>query len=255
MKLNLGDIISTSTLDWPGKVVLVVFMRGCPLKCPYCSNARFIEVPEDCEARDVESVKAEILRAADFVDGVVFSGGEPFMQPAALKEMASYAKGLGLLVGVHTNGAYPDRIEDMANEGLMDAVFLDIKAPLEHGLYAAAAGDMAKGTIESVKRSLALCCDLRKKNKLQFLEARTTVFRGISDKPEDVEKIASAIECSDAYVIQQGRPEVAMDERLKAIEAVPRKMLLELAEVARKNARNIKTVKVRTHLFGDEIVQ
>ncbi len=252
MKLNLGDVISTSTLDWPGKVVLVVFMRGCPLKCPYCSNARFIEVPEDCEGTDVESVNARVLDAADFVDGVVFSGGEPFMQPAALKEMASYVKGLGLLVGVHTNGAYPDRIREMAQEGLLDAVFLDVKAPLERGPYAAASGEA--GIMEAVRRSLALCCGLRKENKLRFFETRTTVFRSIGDKPEDIKKIASAIECADAYVVQQGRPEVAMDEGIKATEAVPRKALLDLARVARESAGDVKTVKVRTHLFGDEAV-
>src|SRR5512146_773832 len=111
MKLNLGDVIPTSTLDWPGRVVLVVFMWGCPLKCPYCSTSRFIEVPEDIQASDTEAVNARVLEASRFIDGVIFSGGEPFMQPAALREMAEYVKGLGLLVGVHTNGAYPDRIE------------------------------------------------------------------------------------------------------------------------------------------------
>jgi pyruvate formate lyase activating enzyme len=254
MKLNLGDIIPISTLDWPGKVVLVVFMRGCPLECPYCSNARFIEVPEDAEGKDIEHVNALILDAADFVDGVVFSGGEPFMQPAALKEMASYVKGLGLLVGVHTNGAYPDRIGDMASEGLLDAVFLDIKAPLEYELYKAACGEMEQATFESIKRSLALCCRLRKENNIRFLEARTTVFRGICDSPGDIENIVRAIECADAYVIQQGRPEVAMDEKLKEADAVSRKELMELAAVARMIASDVKVVKVRTHVFGDEIV-
>ncbi len=254
MKLNLGDVISTSTIDWPGKVVLVVFMRGCPLKCPYCSNARFIEVPEGCEGTDIEYVNARVLDASDFVDGVVFSGGEPFMQPAAFKEMASYVKGLGLLVGVHTNGAYPDRIADMADEGMLDAVFLDVKAPLEPGAYAEAGGGEA-GVVEAVRRSLELCCTLRKEDKLRFLEARTTVFKGIADDREDIEKIASAIECADAYVIQQGRPEVAMDERLRATEAVPRNQLIELARVAREKAGGVMTVKVRTHLYGDEIIR
>lgn len=254
MKLNLGDVIPTSTLDWPGKVVLVVFMWGCPLKCPYCSNSRFIEVPEDIQATDVEAVNAKILDASRFVDGVVFSGGEPFMQPAALREMAAYVKGLALLVGVHTNGAYPDRIEDMASSGLLDAVFLDVKAPLEYEPYRAACGDMDKELFEAVKRSLVLCCDLRRKGKIGFFEARTTVFKGISDKPEDIVKIARSAECADAFVVQQGRPEIAMDERLKASEAIHRNDLLELARAAAANAK-VKTIKVRTHMFGDEIVK
>lgn len=253
MKLNLGDVIPTSTLDWPGKVVLVVFMWGCPLKCPYCSNARFIEVPEDLQATDVESVNARVLDASRFVDAVVFSGGEPFMQTAALREMATYVKGLGLLAGVHTNGAYPDRIAELANAGLLDAVFLDIKAPLEYEAYRAACGELKKDTFESIKRSLALCCELRGSKKIQFFEARTTVFQGISDTPEDIGKIARSVECADAYVVQQGRPEVATDERLKATGAIHRNRLVEIARAAREKTK-VRVVKVRTHLFGDEII-
>jgi pyruvate formate lyase activating enzyme len=253
MKLNLGDVIPTSTLDWPGKVVLVVFMWGCPLKCPYCSNSRFIEVPEDVQPSDTEVVNARVMEASRFLDAVVFSGGEPFMQPAALKEMASYVKGLGLLVGVHTNGAYPDRIEEMANAGLLDAVFMDVKAPLEYGPYREACGDMDMSLFEAIRRSLALCCELRRSGKIRFMEARTTVFQGICDKPDDIAKIARSAECADAYVVQQGRPEVAMDDRLKATEALHRNKLLELARAAREKSR-VKVLKVRTHLYGDEII-
>jgi len=228
-------------------------MWGCPLKCPYCSNSRFVEVPEDIQASDTEAVNAKVLEASKFVDAVVFSGGEPFMQPTALREMAAYVKGLGLLVGVHTNGAYPDRIGEMADAGLIDAVFMDVKAPLEHGPYRAACGEMDRSLFEAVGRSLALCCELRRSGKIQFLEARTTVFEGISDKPGDIAKIAGSIDCADAYVVQQGRPEVAMDERLKATGAVHRNRLMELARVARENSR-VRVVKVRTHLFGDEII-
>jgi len=255
MKVNLGDIVPTSTLDWPGKVVTTVFLKGCPISCPYCSNSRLIEVPEEDEGEDTEKIKTEILRASDFIDGVVFSGGEPYMQPAALNEAASYVKGLGKLVGTHTNGTYPDRIRDMAHAGLIDAVFLDVKAPMEYELYKIAGGVVDEKTFESIKRSLSLCCGLRKEEKLGFFEVRTTVFRGISDKPEDIRNIVSAIECCDTYVIQQGRPEVALDEELKATEAVPRKELHDLAKAARENSKNIKTVKVRTHIFGDEIIR
>jgi pyruvate formate lyase activating enzyme len=254
MKVNLGDIVPTSTLDWLGKVVMVVFLRGCPICCPYCSNSRLIEVPEEDEGEDTEKIKVEVLRASDFIDGVVFSGGEPFMQPAALKEAASYVKGLGKLVGTHTNGTYPERIGDMVNAGLLDAVFLDVKAPMEYEFYKIAGGVVDEKVFESIKRSLSLCCSLRREEKLGFFEVRTTVFRGISDKPEDIISIVSDIECCDTYVIQQGRPEVAVDEKLRSTEAVPRKELQDLARAARENSKSIKTVKVRTHIFGDEII-
>jgi len=254
MKINLGDIIPTSTLDWPGKVVLVIFTRGCPLRCPYCSNAKLIDVPEDYEPKDVEFVTAEIARAADFIDGIVMSGGEPFMQGAALREIAAFTKDRGLLVGVHTNGAYPERIAGLANEGLLDAVFLDVKAPLELAAYTNACGGADESTLRAIKASLELCCGLRVENKISYFEVRTTVFKGISDTPEDIAKIVSSIPCADSYVIQQGRPEVAMDERLQKTDAIMRNDLYELAKTAKSSAKGVKVLKLRTHSFGDEIV-
>ena len=41
------------------------------------------------------------------ISGVVFSGGEPTLQKEALLSLARIAKGMGLAVGVQTNGVYP----------------------------------------------------------------------------------------------------------------------------------------------------
>jgi pyruvate formate lyase activating enzyme len=254
MKIFLGDIIPTSTLDWSGKVALVVFTRGCPLKCPYCSNSRFIDIPEDYVPEDTKKVKDQILRASKFIDAVVVSGGEPLMQHDALEDMAAYAKELGLLVGVHTNGVYPGRIKELSEKGLLDAVFLDIKAPMDRASYALAAGPVDDNTLGAIKESLTLCSELKRSGKLAYFEVRTTVFKGISDTLEDIQKIVSLIPCSDAYAIQQGRPEVAMDEELKKTDAIMRNDLYELAKAARSSANGVKVLKLRTHTFGDEIV-
>ena len=45
------------------------------------------------------------------ISGVVFSGGEPTMQKEALLALARIAKGMGLAVGVQTNGVFPDTLE------------------------------------------------------------------------------------------------------------------------------------------------
>ena len=254
MKICLGDIIPTSTLDWSGKVSLVVFTRGCPLRCPYCSNARFIDVPEDYEPEDTKKVKNEILRASKFIDAVIMSGGEPLMQPGAFEDIAAYAKEIGLLVGVHTNGAYPDRISALSEKGMIDAVFLDIKAPMERAAYSRAAGTVDDSTLKAINNSLTLCSALKKLGKLAYFEVRTTVFKGISDMPGDIVKIVSSIPCADAYVIQQGRPEVAMDEQLQKTDAILRNDLWELAKAAKPSANGVKVLKIRTHTAGDEIV-
>jgi pyruvate formate lyase activating enzyme len=255
LTVYLGDVIPTSTLDWPGKVSLVIFFRGCPFRCPYCSNARYIDV-ESGEPVGVETVIGEIMRAKNFLDAIVVSGGEPFMQPAAFREIARAAKEFGLLVGAQTNGMYPDRIAAASDSGLLDAVLLDVKAPLELAAYSCAVGDRERRDIlEAVTKTIELCNRLRAEGKLKYYEVRTTVFRGIADRPEDVEAIAETVRC-DAYVIQQGRPEIAMDESMKKLEAIPRNELIELAKFARSKAATdkVKVVKVRTRELGDEIV-
>jgi pyruvate formate lyase activating enzyme len=254
MQVFLGDILPTSTLDWPGKVSLVIFLRGCPFRCPYCSNAQFIE---QGEPTDIGKVINEIVRAKDFIDAVVISGGEPFMQPGAFHEIARKAKEFGLLVGAQTNGMYPDRISAASSLGLLDAVLLDVKAPLELDAYSCATGDRNRQDIlDAVTKTIDLCNRLRAEGKLQYYEVRTTVFRGIADRPEDLEAIAFRVQC-DAYIVQQGRPEIAMDESVKKLEAIPRNELMELARHARHAAASdkIKVVKFRTREMGDEIIQ
>ncbi|MGA9139038.1 MAG: anaerobic ribonucleoside-triphosphate reductase activating protein [Methanocella sp.] len=256
MQVYLGDIIPTSTLEWPGKVSLVVFFRGCPFRCPYCSNAQFVD-QESGEPVGLEKVTAEIERAKDFIDAVVVSGGEPFMQQTAFHEIARLAKSLGLQVGAQTNGRYPDRISAAVGLGLLDAVMLDVKAPLELEAYSRTTGDRDRRDIlDAVTQTVALCNRLRAEGKLAYYEARTTVFRGISDRPEDIAAIVTALQC-DAYVIQQGRPEIAMDVSIKKLEAIPRNELLELARHARHSVspEKVKVVKVRTREMGDEIVR
>jgi pyruvate formate lyase activating enzyme len=254
MQVFLGDILPTSTLDWPGKVSLVIFFRGCPFRCPYCSNAQFIE---QGEPTDIGKVINEIVRAKDFIDAVVISGGEPFMQPGAFHEIARKAKEFGLLVGAQTNGMYPDRISAASSLGPLDAVLLDVKAPLELDAYSCATGDRNRQDIlDAVTKTIDLCNRLRAEGKLQYYEVRTTVFRGIADRPEDLEAIASRVQC-DAYIVQQGRPEIAMDESVKKLEAIPRNELMELARHTRHAAASdkIKVVKVRTREMGDEIIR
>ena len=251
MEVYLGEIIPTSTLDWPGKVVLTIFLRGCPFRCPYCSNPQFIE-PDSGEPVDLEKITSEIDRAHAFIDGIVLSGGEPLMQFSAVRAIATQTKSFGLLVGVQTNGAYPERIEQLVANGLLDAVMLDVKAPLVPEKYLNAAGVPDRKDIPGlVSRTISACNRLRKDGKLTYYEVRTTVFQGISDKPEDIAAISAEIAC-DVYVLQQGRPEIAMDESIKRLEAIPRSDILDLARFA--NSDRIGAVKVRTREMGDEIV-
>jgi pyruvate formate lyase activating enzyme len=238
VKINLGGLIPISTVDWYGKVAFVIFLRGCPLNCIYCQNHHLLE-GEDYVP--LEYVESEIAKSMDFIDGVVFSGGEPFSQFSALKKLAGFTHASDLLVGIETNGFYPDRIKEMLEDDLVDKIFLDVKAPLsEEGLYEKIC--MQEDVVERVRRSIVVC------NNRINLEIRTTVFRDLVGKDE-VTRIAEEIgDINCTYVIQQGLPEYAPDEEIRRIKPFDREEIMGIA-----NTLNLKSeTRIRTKEFGDE---
>lgn len=126
MRLRIGGIVPFSTVDWPGKLACVAFLAGCPWKCPYCQNHE-LQSPE-AASMGAEELFALLEARRGLLDGVVFSGGEPLAQPDVIEAMTK-ARELGFLVGLHSCGAYPERLGEALSLGLLDWVGLDVKAP------------------------------------------------------------------------------------------------------------------------------
>lgn len=124
--LPIGGLVPLSTVDWPGKLAAVLFLRGCPWDCPYCHN-RHLRRPSG-EVLDAAEVFNQLARRVGFIDGVVFSGGEPTMH-AGLREAIERVRSLGLECALHTGGAYPERLAELLERRLISWVGLDIKAP------------------------------------------------------------------------------------------------------------------------------
>jgi len=122
--LLIGGITPFSTVDWPGKLACVAFLAGCPWRCPYCQNHRL----QGFEAATAtgEDLFAFLEQRRGLLDGVVFSGGEPLAQASTI-EAAQRAREMGFEVGLHTCGAYPDRLRQILP--LVDWVGIDVKAP------------------------------------------------------------------------------------------------------------------------------
>ncbi len=240
MEINFGGIIPISTIDWYGKVSIVIFFRKCPLRCPFCQNYKLLD--ED-NLVDIKEIESEIEKAKDFVNAVVFSGGEPMMQFDQIKSLADFAKRCKLFVGIETNGCYPERLKELIERDLVDKVFLDVKAPLsDPELYSKVIGGDDAKTVSLVRKSLEICKDR--------LEVRTTVFKGLIFKKEHIKAIAEEIP-DVTYVIQQGRPEQGPNEELKQYGVPSRDELVELARIARQF---LSHVRIRTKEFGEEVI-
>ena len=133
MKGYIHSIESFGTVDGPG-VRLVVFVKGCPMRCLYCHN------PDTWTMDGAQEMEAgEIIRqfnsARGFYrnGGITVSGGEPLLQMEFLTELFSLAKAENIHTCLDTCGITfrpqdPVSMERLnALLDLTDLILLDIK--------------------------------------------------------------------------------------------------------------------------------
>ncbi|MEW9900601.1 anaerobic ribonucleoside-triphosphate reductase activating protein [Chitinivorax sp. PXF-14] len=123
-RLRIGGLARFSTVDWPGRLACVVFVQGCPWRCGYCHNPH-LQPRDQADGPGWPALRDWLETRRGLLDGIVFSGGEPTIDPAlgaAIRE----AREAGFAVGLHTAGIYPARLADVLPD--LDWVGLDIKA-------------------------------------------------------------------------------------------------------------------------------
>lgn len=99
VKLRVNGLFYESVVDGPG-IRDVLFVQGCPRRCPGCHNPGSWDFGGGTEVDVAEVIAA--LPSSPLVAGVTFSGGEPFCQAAALVPVARHVKGRGLDLWVYT---------------------------------------------------------------------------------------------------------------------------------------------------------
>jgi pyruvate formate lyase activating enzyme len=123
--IRTGGYVPLTTIDYPGMLAAVVFLSGCPWNCPYCHNASLRDFHYSA-GPTWEEILEHLGKRQGLLEGVVFSGGEPTAQ-AALGDAIRDVKDFGFAIGLHTAGAYPEKLAAILP--LVDWVGLDIKAP------------------------------------------------------------------------------------------------------------------------------
>lgn len=169
----LRGLQKTTLLDFPGRVASTVFTGGCNFRCPFCHNASLIDNLAGDERLSEENFFAFLEKRRGLNDGVCITGGEPLLQKDILPFIRRI-KEMGFLVKLDTNGSYPDALEALLDEGLLDYVAMDIKnAP---SAYAETAGT-DKDILPAVTKSISLL----KAGRVPY-EFRTTVVKGLHDQ-------------------------------------------------------------------------
>lgn len=123
-QIQIGGLVSFTTIDYPGKLAAVLFLQGCPFHCVYCSNEHLIPVGDG--EYDPDKVFDWLRNRVGRLEAVVFSGGEALMQSDATIDYMKRVKELGFAIGLHTNGFYPDLLKKVSD--IVDWVGIDFKA-------------------------------------------------------------------------------------------------------------------------------
>ena len=190
--MRIGGIQKSSLLDFPNMISAIVFTKGCNFACDYCHNPELFN-------SGVEHSTSEFFEFLNTrkgkLDGVVITGGEPCLQPN-LMDFIKRIKQMGFLVKLDTNGSFPDVIQNLLNENLLDYIAMDIKAPIEK--Y----NKITNSIIPTDK--IITSINLIMNSGINY-EFRTTVVKSQLNI-EDFEKIGNLIKGAKKYYLQKFVP-------------------------------------------------
>ncbi len=189
--MSLVGLDKMSLLDYEDKISCVLFYKTCNFRCPFCHNGLTVLQAEDEILFDAS---LDYLKSRKgLLDAVVFTGGEPTLEPN-LKKHIQKVKELGFLVKLDTNGTNPDVVKDLIDSNLLDYIAMDIKNSEEK--YALTTGTK-QVNMNNIKKSIELIM-----NSGVDYEFRTTLVDEFH-KVEDMEELASLIKGAKVLYLQK----------------------------------------------------
>ncbi len=109
MELRIANLINDSIVDGPG-LRLTVFVQGCPHNCKGCHN------PQSHDPNGGQIVDTSYILKTFFenplLDGITFSGGEPFLWEKPLSIIAKEIKEKGFNVIAYTGYTWEKLMEN-----------------------------------------------------------------------------------------------------------------------------------------------
>ncbi len=153
-----------------------------------------------------------------WLEGICVSGGEPLLHPE-LEDFLSCLKQRSLMVKLDTNGSFPSRLERLFQQNLLDAVAMDVKAPLEKYQDVVRAKVDGKDIRESIEIILNSGVDY---------VFRTTLVPGLVGQKE-LMKIGRMLQGAKLYQIQRFIPANTLDPRFEQKKTFSKEEILTMA--------------------------
>lgn len=128
--LNLARIVPQSRVNGPG-TRCVIWFQGCSIRCPGCVNQE-LWPHEAGQLLSVQDVCEQILTMPG-IEGVTYSGGEPFDQAAGAYALSRLLQQANLSVMAYSGHTYQELLEsdDAEIAGLLSTLDILIDGPFE----------------------------------------------------------------------------------------------------------------------------
>lgn len=205
--------------DFPGHISSTVFVGGCNFRCPFCHNAELVLSPGRLPSMDLNLFLSYLDSRKGWLDGLCLSGGEPLLHED-IEVLARVIKDRGFLVKVDTNGSFPDRLEYLIDQKLVDWVAMDIKATPDRYPEVVKAGVDIRKIEESV--------ELIRRSSLPYI-FRTTVVPTVHGEA-DLLEIAAWLRGSERFQLQQFVPQNTLEPAFLKLKPYPAQELKDWAE-------------------------
>lgn len=224
--MNIQGLQKLTLLDYPEKVACTIFTAGCNFRCPFCHNASLVTHVDPNHDIPEEEVLAFLKKRQGILDGVCITGGEPLLH-TGLAVFIEKVKALGYSVKLDTNGSNIARLKQLAEQGLVDYVAMDIKnAPNKYGETIGIQDYNLENILQSV--------DYLKSGSVPY-EFRTTVVREFH-KREDFAAIGRWLKGAERYYLQGF---VDSGDLIRpGLRAYTKEIMEQALEIIRKNIPN-----------------
>lgn len=173
----IGGLQKFSLIDYPHKISAIIFTTGCNFRCPYCHNPELVNPKLYPERITEEEVFNFLKNRKEKLDAVVITGGEPTLHKDLYK-FISKLKSMGFLIKLDTNGTYPNILNRLIKDNLLNYIAMDIKGSLDR--YEEIVG--TKVNLEKINESIKIILNLYKRKKVKDVLSKKTDYKSLDTK-------------------------------------------------------------------------
>ena len=231
----ISGLQKTTLLDYPEHIACTIFFGKCNLRCPFCHNMELVEHPEHFPVFSMDQILEFLKERVGKLNGVAITGGEPLLNKD-IEDLLKPIKELGYPIKLDTNGFFPDMIEKLIDDKLVDMFAMDIKSGFTNYLKVSGVNNAEEFMNNTWKEKVRKSIDLLM-NKATDYEFRTTCVKGLHTE-SDFYEIKEMIKGAKKYFLQDYKAGPGMENL--PYKPFLRKELEHFADIVRDSVENVE---------------